>query len=224
MRDKFERDLRRLNDDVLTLGSMVEGAVMDSVNALKRRDFDASQRLIAYDRQINQKRYAIENDAMTVIATQQPTAGDMRALATVLNIASELERMGDYAKGINRINQLIGSEPLIKPLVDIPRMADQCCSMLHRSLDAFARRDVEMAQAIPPEDDIVDDLYNQIYRELLTLIMSNPRNINQANYLLWVAHNLERMADRVINICERVVYTVTGEMIELNGDSQRAEE
>ncbi len=224
MREKFERELRHLNEEILVLGSMVEGAVTDSVDALKRRDFEASSRLIAYDRQINQKRFAIEGETLVVIATQQPTAGDMRSLAAVLSIAGELERMGDYAKGIARINQMIGPEPLIKPLIDIPRMAQQACSMLHRSLDAFARHDVDLARAIPPEDDIVDDLYNQVYRELLTLILSNPQNMNQANYLLWAAHNLERMADRTINICERVVYTVTGQFVELNSGANAEEE
>jgi phosphate transport system protein len=219
MRENFERELRRLNDDVLTLGSMVEGAVKDSIEALKRRDFNSSRRLIDYDRQVNQRRFAIEHDTLTLIATQQPMAGDMRNLAAVLHIATELERIGDYAKGIARINLMIGDEPLIKPLVDIPRMADKSCDMLHLSLDAFDRRDIELAAAIPAEDDMVDDLYTQVQRELLLIIMANPAKMNQANYLLWVAHNLERVADRVVNICERVIYTVTGEMVEFSMSS-----
>lgn len=224
MRENFERELRRLNDDVLVLGSMVEGAIMDAVDALKRRDFEASRRLIAYDRQINQKRFAIEGETLTLIATQQPAAGDLRTLAAVLTIAAELERMGDYAKGIARINEMIGEEAFIKPLVDIPRMAQQACSMLNRSLDAFARHDVVLARSIPAEDDIVDNLYNQVNRELLLLILANPQNMGQANYLLWAAHNLERVADRVINICERIVFTVTGEMVELNYGTKELDE
>jgi phosphate transport system protein len=141
-------------------------------------------------------------------------AKDMRTLAGVLEIVTELERMGDYAKGIAKICVLIGHEPLIKPLIDVPLMAEKTRSMLQRALDAFVRQDVELARKIPAQDDEVDDLYNQVYRELLTLIMSNPKNIDQATYLLWVAHNLERTADRVINICERVVFTETGELRE----------
>jgi phosphate transport system protein len=215
-RENFERELQRLQEDILTLGSMVEDYLMDSIDVLKRRDLDGSRRLIAYDRQVNQKRFAIEHDTLTLIATQQPAAGDMRTLAAVLSIAAELERMGDYAKGIANINLMIGPGELIKPLVDIPRMAEKACTMLRQSLDAFIKRDVWLARSIPPSDDEVDDLYNQVNRELITLILSNPQNIDQSNYLLWAAHNLERTADRVTNICERVVFMVTGEMVELN--------
>ena len=215
-RETFERELQRLQDEVLVLGSMVENALIESVEVLKRRDMEGAQRLIAGDRLINQKRFAIEEDALALIATQQPMAGDLRTLAAVLEIVTELERMGDYAKGIARINLMMGEEPLLKPLIDIPRMAEKARDMLHRALDAFVRRDVALAQAIPAEDDEVDALYNQVYRELLTYIMSDPRTIDQANYLLWVAHNLERTADRVTNICERVIFTVTGELMELD--------
>jgi phosphate transport system protein len=137
-------------------------------------------------------------------------------VAAVLEIAGELERIGDYAKGIAKINLMIGDEPLIKPIVDLPRMARVASSMLHRSLEAFVLRDCDMARAIPNDDDEVDALYLQVYRELLTLMMSNPKTIDQATYLLWAAHNLERAADRVTNICERVVFTVTGEMAEMD--------
>jgi len=208
--------LQRLQDEVLVLGSMVEKALMESVESLKRRDLEAARRLIAGDRLINEKRFAIEADALALIATQQPMAGDLRTLAAVLEIATELERMGDYAKGIARINLMMGEEPLLKPLIDIPRMAKKAQDMLHRALEAFVRRDVELARAIPDEDDEVDALYNQVYRELLSFIIANPRTIDQATYLLWVAHNLERAADRVTNICERVIFTVTGEMVEMD--------
>lgn len=215
-REKFTQELRRLQDEILSLGAMVEGTIRDSVDALKRRDLDASRRLISYDQRINERRYAIENDTLTLIATQQPMAGDVRILAAILEIAGELERIGDYAKGISRINLMIGEGPLLKPLVDIPHMANKANSMLHRSLDALVQRNVELARALPAEDDEVDNLYNQVYRELITMIMANPNNIDQATYLLWAAHNLERTADRVLNICERIIYAVTGEMIELN--------
>jgi len=216
LRQTFERDLQRLQDEVLALGSMVERALAESVDALKRRDLVAAHRIIADDRKINAKRFAIEGEVLVLIATQQPMASDLRVLAAVLETATELERIGDYAKGISRISQMIGDAPLIKPLVDIPRMSAKALDMLHRSLDAFVRQDVEAARAIPKEDDEVDALYNQVYRELLTYIIEDPSRMEQANQLLWAAHNLERAADRVTNICERVVFTVTGEMTEMD--------
>ncbi len=215
LRQTFEREMQRLQDELLILGSMVEQAIADAVDALKKRDLEQSRQLIANDRLINEKRFQIEAEVLTLIATQQPIAGDLRVLASTLEIAAELERMGDYAKGIANISLMLGEEPLIKPLIDIPRMAAKAREMLHRALDAFIRRDIEAASAIPAEDDEVDNLYNQVYRELITLIMANPRNIDQANHLLWVAHNLERTADRVTNICERTIFTVTGQMSEI---------
>ena len=217
-RQTFDQELQRLQDDVLVLGNMVENALIDSVQHLKERDFEGSRRLIAEDRRINERRFALEDRVLALIATQQPMARDLRTLAAVLEIITELERIGDYAKGIARINLMIGEQPLIKPLLDIPLMAEKARHMLHRALEAFVQRDVELARAIPADDDQVDNLYNQVYRELLTLIMSDPSSIEQANYLLWAAHNLERTADRVINLCERVVFTVTGEMAELGTD------
>ena len=222
-RETFERELQSLQDQTMALGSMVEEAIMASTDVLKRRDMEGSRRVIAQDRLVNEKRFAIENDALVLIATQQPMAGDLRTIAAVLDITSELERIGDYAKGIAKINLMIGEGPLLKPLIDVPRMAEKTCDMLHRALDAFARRDTETALAIPTEDDEVDSLYNQVYRELITYILADPRVIEQANYLLWAAHNLERAADRVINLCERVVYAVTGELTELGTDDSGIE-
>ena len=206
---------------MLALGSLVEKALLDSVRVLKYRDLKRGRRLIADDRMINERRYAIEADTLALIAMQQPMAGDLRTLAAILEIVTELERIGDYAKGIARINERIGEEPLIKPLVDLPKMADQAQDMLHQALDAFVRRDVELARAIPARDDVVDDLYKQVYRELIALVIADPAKIEQSNYLLWAAHNLERAADRVTNICERVVFTVTGELAELDGKEPR---
>jgi phosphate transport system protein len=214
LRETFVRDLQQLQNDVLTLGAMVQDMLTEAVETLKRQDNAAASRLIEADQRINERRFAIEELTLQLIATQQPMAGDMRTLAGVLEIVTELERMGDYAKGIARICLMIGDKPLIKPLVDIPLMAEKARDMLEQALDAFVRRDVTLARAIPALDDEVDNLYNQVYRELLTLIMANPENIDQATSLLWAAHNLERTADRVINICERVIFTVTGDMIE----------
>ncbi|RMF04497.1 MAG: phosphate transport system regulatory protein PhoU [Chloroflexi bacterium] len=220
IRKGFEESLKRLQDDVLMLGSMVEEALVESVQILKNRDFDGSRRLIAYDERVNEKRFAIENSTLSLIALQQPVAADMRTLAAILEIATELERIGDYAKGICNINLMIGEGPLLKPLVDIPRMVEHARDMLHRALEAFVRRDLDTARAIPKEDDVLDNLYNQVYRELLTLIMADPTRMDQATLLLWVAHNLERTGDRIVNICERIVFTITGSMKEMNNSAQ----
>jgi len=219
-RETFDRDLQRLQDDLLAMSSMVEDAIIESMETLKKQDLEAAKRLIIADRAINEKRFAIEADTLILIATQQPMAGDLRVLASVLEISTELERMGDYAKGIAKIALLIGKQPLVKPLIDLPRMAEKARSMLHQALDAFVRQDVDLARAIPEEDAEMDALYNQIYRELLTFIMADPRTIDQATNLLWAAHNLERTADRVTNICERVVFTVTGKMVEMDGEGR----
>jgi phosphate transport system protein len=215
-RESFERELQRLEDEILALGSMVENVITESVDALKKRDLGESRRLIAYDRCINQKRFEIEAEALAVIATQQPVAVDLRMLAAVLDIADELERIGDYAKGIAKINLRIGKGRLLKPLVDIPLMAQKARSMLHRALEAFVHRDVNLARALPGEDDDMDNLYDQVYRELMTYVITDPASIEQANYLLWAAHDLERAADRVTNICERVIFTVSGEIVEMD--------
>jgi len=222
-RTAFDQELQRLQDQVVALGSMVEDALVESVAALKKRDFDGSRRLIAADRTINQQRYQIEGEALILIATQQPMAGDLRLLAAILEIAGELERIGDYAKGIARINLMIGEQPLVKPLIDLPVMAQKARDMLHQALQAFAHQDVALARRIPRQDDEIDDLYRQVYRELMTHVMEDPRAIEQANQLLWVAHNLERTADRVTNLCERVIYTVTGELVELSTDDSGIE-
>lgn len=214
----FDQELQRLQDDVLTMGSMVEEALIKSVEILKQRDIAGARQLIQDDRAINARRFEIEADALTLIATQQPVARDMRTLAAVLEITTELERIGDYAKGIAKINLLLGDRPLLKPLIDLPMMVEKVCDMLHQALEAFVRRDVDLARAIPAQDDEIDGLYNQVNRELLTYVLADPTNIDQANYLLWAAHNLERAGDRVINLCERVVFTVTGEMVEMDGD------
>jgi phosphate transport system protein len=217
-RQAFDQELGRLQDEVLALGSMVEEAIVQSVETLKHRDFAGARLLIAGDGAINERRYAIEEDALALIATQQPMASDMRLLAAILEIVTELERMGDYAKGIARINLMIGEQPLIKPLIDLPLMAQKAREMLHAALVAFVQRDVEAARSIPKRDDEVDALYNQVYRELISHILEDRHVIEQANQLMWAGHNLERTADRVTNLCERVIYTVTGELTELDTD------
>ena len=215
LRKTFESEIQQVKDDVLVLGSMVEQALLDSVDALKKRDIKASQKIFAEDQEINKKRFEIENKLMILIATQQPMARDLRILASILEIISELERMGDYAKGIANINMRMGDAPLLKPLIDVPRMAAKGVDMLHRALTAFVNEDVETSRTLPVEDDEVDALYNQVYRELMTFVIQDPGTIERANWLLWVAHNLERFADRVTNICERTIFIATGKMAEI---------
>ena len=215
LRKTFENEIQQVKDDVLLLGSMVEQAILNSVEALKKRDIKASERIFAQDREINEKRFQIENKLMILIATQQPMAHDLRLLASCMEIISELERMGDYAKGIANINIRMGDAPLLKPLIDVPRMAQIGVEMLHQALSAFVNEDIETARSIPVKDDEVDALYNQVYRELMTFVIQDPKTIERANWLLWVAHNLERVADRVTNICERTIFIATGQMAEI---------
>jgi phosphate transport system protein len=222
IRKTFDQRLQEIQDQLLVMGNRVEKALVESVWILKQRDIYASRHLIAQDRTINEQRFAIEEAVLTLIATQQPVASDMRTLAAILEITTELERIGDYAKGIAKINIMIGDQPLIKPLIDLPRMAEKASDMLDQALKAFMNRDVDLARSIPARDDEIDDLYNQINRELLTYIIADPATIDQANQLLWAAHNLERAGDRVINLCERVVFTVTGKMTELDVEDDAA--
>lgn len=215
VRKTFETEIQQVKDEVLVLGSMVEEAILNTVEALKKRDIKASEEILKADKLVNKKRFEIENQLMILIATQQPMAHDLRLLASTMEIISELERMGDYAKGIANINIRMGDDPLLKPLIDVPRMAQKGVDMLHRALTAFVNEDVEIAKTIPVEDDEVDALYNQIYRELMTFVIQDPKTIERANWLLWVAHNLERVADRVTNICERTIFIATGDMAEI---------
>jgi phosphate transport system protein len=217
-RQLFDLQLQHLQEDVVSLGSMVADALIRSVDQLKQRDQAGSRLLIAQDRAVNEKRFEIENQVLTLIATQQPMARDLRLLGAALEISTELERMGDYAKGIARINLMVGEQPLIMPLVDLPTMATKAGEMLRQALHAFATGDARLARTIPPRDDEVDRLYEQVYRELVSYIVQDRSTIEQANLLMWAAHNLERTADRVINLCERVVYMETGQLEELDSD------
>ena len=216
VRAGLDRQLRMLQDEVLLMGGMVEKSIARALDALARRDLPASEQVVREDDFIDQKRYDIEEQCIDLIATQQPMAKDLRILITMLHITVELERMGDYAEGIARISLLMGDEPTLKPLIDIPRMAEKASSMLRRALDSLVNRDTVTALQVCNDDDDVDALYDQIYRELLLFMIEDPKTIQRATYLLWVAHDLERIADRATNIAERVVYMVTGKMEEIN--------
>jgi phosphate transport system protein len=215
IRTTFHKKLREIQDEVLVMGSMAEKALMSSVKALKERDIELAHQIITEDIKVNQKRFAIEEKCIQLIATQQPMASDLRTIISALNIVGEVERIGDHAEGIAKIVLMIGDAPPLKPLIDIPRMTEKTVDMLHRSLDTFVKRDADTARKIVAEDDEVDNLYDQVFRELLTFMAEDPKTITRATRLIWVAHNLERSADRVTNICERVVYMVTGKMEEI---------
>ncbi len=213
-REYFERGLRDLQGEVLVLGSMVDKAIARSVDALKERDMEAARHVIEEDEILDERRAQIERQGLLLIATQQPLAGDLRTIAAVLSIASELERMGDYAEGIAKISIDMASEPPVKSLLIIPRMAEKARDMLRRSLDAFVNRDVDAAKEVWSEDDEIDSLYDRVYHELLAVMISDPSTISGATRLLWVSHNLERIADRVTNICERTGFMVAGHVPE----------
>ncbi len=223
IRTTFDRELQTVQDEMLALGSIIEEALTAAVESLKARDFERSRAIILQDHEINQKRFEIEQKVIGLITNHQLMASDSRMLAAILELTSELERIGDYAKGIAKVNLQIGRAELIMPaLSDITPMAEKARAMLHRGMQAFVKGDVEAARAIPKEDEEIDAHYEQIYRTLITHIIEDPLSIEQANYLLWVAHNLERAGDRVINLCERVIFTVTGELEELDADEELA--
>ena len=216
IRTTFHKRLREIQDDILIMGSMVTKATMLAIEALQNRDLALAKQIIADDDKINRKRFDIEEKCIQLIATQQPMASDLRTIVAVLNIITELERIGDYAAGNAKIAIMIGNEPPLKPLIDIPRMAEKTVDMLNRSLKAFIDHDVEAARKISAEDDFIDNLYDQVFSELLTFMAEDPKTITRATRLIWVTHNLERSADRVTNICERIVFMVTGKMEESN--------
>jgi phosphate transport system protein len=215
-RDAYQRNLRELQDEVLILGSMVEKALERSMQALKGRDLALAKQVLDDDKHIDKKRYEIEEKSLDIMSCQAPMASDLRILLAILSIVTDLERMGDHAAGNAKIAIMIGDEPPLKPLIDLPRMNERVIDMLHRSLNTFITHDADAARKIVPEDDDVDNLYDQVFRELLTFMMEDPRTITRATRLIWVGHNLERTGDRVTNICERVVFMVTGKMEELD--------
>ena len=211
-RTEYENQLQHVQDEILLIGSMVEKAIKRSIESLRLRDLELARRIIEEDDDIDERHLALEELCIDVMATQQPMAGDLRVLVTGMQVASELERMGDYAEGIAKISIRMGDDPPLKPLIDIPRMADIAIGMLRNSLTALNERDDALARVVWHADDEVDQLYDQVFRELLTFMYENPRNIQRATWLVWVAHNLERIGDRATNIAERVIYLTTGQI------------
>ena len=215
-RTEYIQELDNLRGSVVAMSSMVDKAISRSIEALMRQDVLTAQEIIAADREINRQRWAIEEEALRIIATQAPMARDLRNIAAAIHIVTDLERMADHAAGIAQIVVDTAEEPLLKPLVDIPRMAEISRAMLNDAITAYIEQDADAARRVAQRDDEVDVLYEQVYRELLTYMMADPSTINRATHLLWVAHNLERVADRATNICERVVFADTGELTEIN--------
>ncbi len=219
----LDRETRLVLDEMLILGSMVEQAILNSVDAFSRRDVETAHEIVANDGRINDKRFAIENRILILMATQSPLAHDLRLLSALLEVITELERIGDYAKGIAKVAIHLVDEEIPVPFREISTMADLAISMLHRALGAFVNEDVEVAYALPQEDDKVDDLYNYVSRKLIETMINNPSTIDHISQVSWVIHNLERTADRVTNICERIIFIATGELIELDSTDDEME-
>ena len=215
-REQYDRQLKDLQDSLLRLASQVEASIGRAVEALKTQDVDEARRIIADDDAIDRAQYAIEDAALLLIARQAPMAADLRMISAVISIASELERMGDYAEGIAEIVIRGANEPLLTPMVNIPRMAQTAQRMLRDALDAFVSRDAEAARRLGAADDQVDQLTTVIQNDLLKIMVSEPANIERALHLMFVAHNLERVADRATNIGERLIFLVTGQVVDLN--------
>jgi len=214
-RGTLERELEHIRSNILRMGSQVENAIERSIEALKNRDTQLAQQVINDDEEINKLRFTIEEQCLELIATQQPAATDLRVVIAATHIAVELERMADHAEGTATLVKRLSDEPLLKPLIDLPIMGQVAREMIHAALDAFIAHDAEAARKVARRDDEIDGLYQQVFRELLTYMLEDPRTISRATYLLWVAHNLERIGDRVTNVCERVIFMTTGELQEL---------
>jgi phosphate transport system protein len=215
-REVFTKHIKDLESSLMSMGQTVIDAINQSVQALKEQDIDLANRIIQNDKLINKRRGELEERCISLIALQQPVAADLREIIAILYVTTDLERIGDHAEGIAKIAVMLGNEPLLKPLVNIPLMAEKAVSMLKRSIESFVNRDAKAAEALCDEDDRVDELYDKVYHDFLNLMIANPETVSRATPLIWAAHNLERIADRVTNICERTVYLVTGSIQKVN--------
>lgn len=220
----LDQEIKLVQDEMLLLGSLAEQAILNSVDVLRRRDVAAAKGINLEDKRINDKRFAIENHILIIFATQSPLARDLRVLAAMLEIITELERIGDYAKGISKVAIRLADDDTPIPIREISAMADKATSMLHRALGAFVSEDLAAAYAISKEDEEVDEQYRTIYRKVVQNMIKNPEKIDHADQVLWVIHNLERTADRVTNICERIVFVVSGELLELDNTDDEDKE
>jgi phosphate transport system protein len=222
-RAALDNQLQALQEDILRMGVMVKQATAQSMQALVNRDIHLAQQVIDDDEKINDMRFNIEESGIRIVATQQPVTFDLRELMAGMYIANELERMGDHAEGIARIVIRMGDEPLLKPLIDLPRMSEACQEMLESALESYVDGNVPLAREVAARDDFIDDLYTQVFRELLTYMLEDPKTVTRALYLLFIAHNLERIGDRVTNLAERVVFIQLGDMREMNPEPPDAD-
>lgn len=215
-RATLDRELHQIQDDVLRMGSMLDTAIKLSLESLANRNASLARQVVNDDAQINKLRFQIEEQCLDVIATQQPMATDLRVVVAAMSIVVDLERMADHAAGIAKIVIKMGDEPLLKPLIDLPRMAEECRAMTRTVLEAYIHHDVETAKAMATMDDVIDQYHEQIFRELITYMIEDPKTVSRALYLLFASHNLERIGDRAVNIAERVIFMTVGEMKELS--------
>jgi len=215
-RNHFDNELQELIKDMIKMSSIVEEALSDSINALKKHDIELADKVIALDDLVDSMELEIEDKCLKLIALQQPIAKDLRIIATALKIITDLERIADHAVDIAKITKRLSGEKYIKELIDLPRMAYIVTGMVKDSIDAYVRQDVEKAREVSKRDDEVDGLHSQIFRELLLLMMEDPRKINQSTYFLFTSQSIERIADHVTNVCEWIIYAVTGEHVDLN--------
>lgn len=216
VREAYHRDLHNLKNELIRMGSFVGKAIVDAVLSLKNRDVELAQKVIDMDSEIDAIHYKIEEDCMRLLSLQQPMARDLRLIISVLKMSIDLERMGDLALEISVITKITASVPPVKPLIDIPRMSEICQQMLANTMSAFENKDVELAKAVAKRDDEVDNLFDQVRRELISYMIEDPKKITGAQHLTFVARYLERIGDHITNLCENVVFMVTGERVELN--------
>jgi phosphate transport system protein len=221
-RGRLDQDLRAVNDNLLRMGQMVDGAIDQAMQALARQDENLARQVVDNDTKINELRFTIEEGCLTITAMQQPIASDLRLIVAALIIVTELERMADHAAGIARIVLRMENEPLLKPLIDMPRMAQTCRQMLSKSLKAYENRDEGLAREVAKQDNEIDALHTQIFRELLSYMVEDPSTTSRALWLLFASHNLERIGDRITNIAERTIFICSGEMEELNPEPNEA--
>lgn len=215
-REAFHDQLEQLQSELLHMGTVVEEAIERSVRSLAEQDTALAQAVIDGDDQADELELDIEQRCLALFALQQPMATDLRSIGTALKIVTDLERMADHATDIAKVTLRLAGQPLIKPLIDIPRMASIARTMVREALSAYVNRDAELAYSMIARDDEVDHLYSQIFRELLTYMMEDPRTVQQATHLIFVGKYLERIADHATNLGEWVIYMVTGERKELN--------
>jgi phosphate transport system protein len=213
MQRHFDEELKNLKEKILRMGAMVEEQIANAIKSLVERDSDLARRVIANDHRVNAMDVEIDEDCLRLIALHQPMAGDLRFLTTAMKISTELERMSDLAENISERAVELNEEPQIKPYIDIPRMAVHAQRMVKESLDAFVNRDADLARKVCADDDFVDDLNHQIFRELLSFMIEDPRAISRAIRISFISKYIERISDHATNVAELVVYLVEGKII-----------